>query len=97
MVLDAATPASFKEMLRVIKYVLDTKEYGLRVHPTKAKDEFWELVCFCDSNCTGDPDTRRSVTGCVLYLHEGSSYVLEIKVSQCYTIKYVLKSSGSLY
>ena len=40
-VLDAPTPTSFnfKEMPRVIKYVLDTKEYGLRVHPTKEKDE----------------------------------------------------------
>ena len=34
-VLDAPTPASFKEVLTVIKYVLDTKEYGLRVRPTK--------------------------------------------------------------
>lgn len=38
-VLDSPTPASFKETLRVIKYVLDTKEYGLRVHPIKAVDE----------------------------------------------------------
>ena len=67
-VLDAPTPASFKEMLRVIKYVLDTKEYGLRVHPTKEKDECWELVCFCDSDYARDPDTRKSVTGYVLYV-----------------------------
>ena len=67
-VLDSPTPASFKEMLRVIKYVLDTKEYGLRVHPTVAKDECWELVCFCDSDYAGDPDSRRSVTGYVLYV-----------------------------
>ena len=38
-VLDAPMSASFKEMLRVIKYGLDTKEYGLQVHPTKEKDE----------------------------------------------------------
>ena len=49
-VLDAPTPASFTEMLRVIKYVLDTKEYGLQVHSTKETDEYWELVCFCDSD-----------------------------------------------
>ena len=51
-------------MLHVIKYVLDTKEYGLHVHPTKAK----ELVCFCDFYYAGDPDTRRSVTRYVLYV-----------------------------
>ena len=67
-VLDAPTPASFKEMLRVIKYILNTKECGLRVHPTKEKDEYWELVCFCDSNCAGDPDTCKNVTGYVLYV-----------------------------
>ena len=65
-VLDSPTPASFKEMLRVIKYVLDTKEYGLRVHPTKATDEMWELICFCDSDYATDPDPRKSVTGYVL-------------------------------
>ncbi len=67
-VLDSLTPASFKEMLRVIKYVLDTKEYGLRVHPTKAADEMWELICFCDSDYAVDPDSRKSVTGYVLYM-----------------------------
>ena len=45
-------------------YVLDTKEYGLHVHSTKAK----ELVCFCDFYYAGDPDTRRSVTRYVLYV-----------------------------
>ena len=67
-VLDSPTPASFKEMLRVIKYVLDTKEYGLRVHPTKSKDEMWELISFCDSDYATDPDSRKSVTGYVLYV-----------------------------
>ena len=36
-VLDAPTPLSFKEMLRFIKYGLNTKEYRLRVHPIKEK------------------------------------------------------------
>ena len=61
-------PACFKEMLRVIKYVLGTKEYGLRVHPTKEKDKTLELVCFCDSNYVGDLDTRKSVTGYAIYV-----------------------------
>jgi hypothetical protein len=40
-VLDGSTEASFKGMLRVIKYVLDTKEMGLRIEPKlpKSADE----------------------------------------------------------
>ena len=55
-------------MLCVIKYVLYTKEYGVRVHPTKEKDEYWELVCFYNSDYAGDQDTRKIVTGYVLYV-----------------------------
>ena len=28
-----------------------------------------ELVCFSDSNYTGDPESRRSVSGIILYVH----------------------------
>ena len=40
-VLDGSTEASYKEMLRVIKYVLDTREMGLRIEPKlpKSADE----------------------------------------------------------
>ena len=69
-VLDSATDASFKEMLRVIKYVLDTKNMGLKIEPNfdKDKNEPWELVCFSDSDYAGDPDSRRSVSGYILYI-----------------------------
>ena len=67
--LDGSTEASFKEMLRVIKYVLDTKNMGLRVEPTiDTKDEPWELVCYSDSDYASDPDSRRSVSGYILYV-----------------------------
>jgi hypothetical protein len=32
--LNGVTPAAYKEMLRLIKYVLDTKDRGLKVEPT---------------------------------------------------------------
>lgn len=69
-VLDGSTEASFKEMLRVIKYILDTKDMGLRIEPTltKSADEPWDLVCYSDSDYAGDPDTRRSVSGYILYV-----------------------------
>ncbi|KAL7501989.1 hypothetical protein ACHAXN_000113 [Cyclotella atomus] len=58
-VLDGSTKASFKEMLRVIKYILDTKEMGLRIKSKvpKSADEPWDLVCYSNSDYAGDPDT----------------------------------------
>ena len=66
--LDGATQASFKEMLRIIKYVLDTKDMGLKMEPTSHQDGPWELICFSDSDYAGDADTRRSVSGYILYV-----------------------------
>ena len=45
------TPCAMKELKRVIKYVLDTKEMGLKLHPINAdtSDEF-EIKLFSDSD-----------------------------------------------
>ena len=61
-VLDGASQESFKEMMRIIKYVLDTKDWGLKIKLTFG-EEFWELVCFCDSDYAGDPNTQKSISG----------------------------------
>ena len=68
-VLDGSTEASYKEMLRVIKYVLDTKAMGLKIWPTLIKNEPWKISVFTDSDYAGDPVTRRSVSGYVIYVH----------------------------
>ena len=36
--LDGANQAAHKEMLRVIKYVIDTKCFGLQINPKLSKD-----------------------------------------------------------
>ena len=41
-VFDTPMPAWFKEMLQCIKYVLDTKKYGLKIQPTKQVGEVWD-------------------------------------------------------
>ena len=66
-VLDGPDQEAFKEMLRVIKYVLDTQNWGLKFQPT-FDQETWDLVCFCDSDYAGDPDSRKSVSGYILYV-----------------------------
>lgn len=67
-VLDGTTPAAMKEMYRVIKYVLDTRSKGLRIEPTFGDSGPWDLVCFSDSDYAGDPESRRSVSGFILYV-----------------------------
>jgi hypothetical protein len=54
-------------MLQVIKFVLDTKEYCLKLAP-ELENEEWEMVSYSDSDWAGDPDSRISVTGFVIYL-----------------------------
>ena len=73
-VLDGATQEAFKELHQVIKYILDTKTWGLKFRPTFDNNS-WDLVCFCDSDYTGDPDSRKSVTGYILYVR-GVPFVL---------------------
>jgi hypothetical protein len=67
--LDCAAPAAFKEMLRVIKHILDTKTLGLRIQPDWRGDKLqWYIVMFSDSDWAGDKENRRFVTGFVLFL-----------------------------
>ena len=51
---NGANPAAYKELLCVIKYVIDTKNLGLKIEPMKNSNEPWEIVCFSNSNCAGD-------------------------------------------
>jgi hypothetical protein len=57
----------YLEMLRVVKFVTDTKNFCLRIKP-EFKGENWCLQVFCDSDWAGDSGTRISVTGFILYL-----------------------------
>jgi hypothetical protein len=68
--MDKATPAAFKEMKRVMRFVAGTKDYGLKIEPhTPNTNSFmWNMVVYTDSDWAGDKDTRRSVSGYVLFL-----------------------------
>jgi hypothetical protein len=65
-VADGATQAHFKYLLRVIKYVLDSGEVGLKLKPKK-KGEMFYLEGISDSEYASDKDTRISVFGYILY------------------------------
>ena len=62
------TPNAFKELKRVLKFVIDKKNLGLRMEPTIDKSQNWDMETFTDSDWAGDKDTRRSVSGFILFL-----------------------------
>jgi hypothetical protein len=64
--MDKATKGTYLEMLRVVKFVIDTKNF-LQIKP-EFKGENWSLRVFCDSDWAGDSETRISITGIILYL-----------------------------
>ena len=65
---DGANPAAYKELLCVIKYVLDTKKLRLRIEPMGNSDEPWEIICFSNSDYVGDLVRRQSISGFILYV-----------------------------
>ena len=65
-VADGATLAHWKALTRTIKYVIDTKNYALKIQPTQKYQNF-HLEGISDSEYAGDKDTRISVYGYVVY------------------------------
>ena len=63
-----ANPAAYKKLLRVIKYVINTKNFGLKVEPTGNSSKPWEIICFSNSNYTGDPVSKQSISGFILHI-----------------------------
>ena len=67
--LDGTSAAAYKELMRVLKYVMDTKHLSLKMEPKMDKEGTgWSIVAFSDSDYAGDSETRISVAGFILYL-----------------------------
>ncbi len=67
-VFDGVNMAVYKEMHWVIKYAPVTRDLGLQIESIQDCDQPWELICFSDSDYAEDPDSRRIVSGFVLYI-----------------------------
>jgi hypothetical protein len=66
--MDSTNWGNYQEMLQIVKFVIDTKNFGLKVEPKINENLEWNLKLFCDSDWAGDPETRINVTGLVIYL-----------------------------
>ena len=84
-VLDCSTDGAYKEMLRCIKNVVDSKSLGLKIWPVGNKREPWDIICFTDSDYASDPETRRSVSGYIIYAH-GVPICWKSKAQRCVTL-----------
>ncbi len=62
-VADGATPGHWKALIRMIKYILDTKEKCLKIEPKMGSDNLFYMEGISDSKYSGDKDTRISVYG----------------------------------
>ena len=65
---NGANPKAYKELLPVIRYVLDMKNLGLKIESTGNSNKPWEIICFSNSEYSGDPVSRRSISGFILYV-----------------------------
>ena len=65
---DGSNPAAYKELLSVIRYVLDMKNLGLKIEHTGNSNKPWEIICFSVSDYMGDPVSRRSISCFILHV-----------------------------
>ena len=64
--MDAPAPAHLKEMYKLIRFVLSTKDYGLKFKLIKSIRK-WVLKALSDSDFASDKETRISIFGYVIY------------------------------
>ena len=64
--MDAPAPVHLKEMHKIIRYVLSTKDYGLKFELRKDMRK-WALKALSDSDFASDKETRISVFGYIIY------------------------------
>ena len=68
-VLDSPGETAWKELRRVIRYVVSTKNLALKIEPRQDESFLnWKMLAYSDSDWANDRETRKSVSGYILYL-----------------------------
>ena len=65
---EGANHAAYKELLCVIKYVIDTKNLGLKTECMGNSNKPWEILCFSDNDYAVDLVSRQSISGFIFYV-----------------------------
>ena len=65
--MDAPAPVLLKEMYKLIRFVLSTKDYGLKFELMKDINK-WALKALSDSHFASDKETRISIFGYIYLL-----------------------------
>ena len=68
--LKGANYAHYKNLLRLLKFVIDTEDVKLKMEPTLVTSLLWKLKGVVDTGVATDVDTRRSITGYLIYFCE---------------------------
>jgi hypothetical protein len=66
--MDRTTYGTYQEMLCSIKFVLDTKNYYLKIQPNVGSKNSLKMKLLSESDWAGDPKTRISMTSFIVYL-----------------------------
>jgi hypothetical protein len=64
--MDPAIWESYTEPLRVTKFVIDTKNYGLKVQTKIGNYLGWNQKSFCERDWAGDPETTVNITDFII-------------------------------
>ena len=62
--------AHYKNLLRLLKFEIDTEGTTLKMEPTMVTSLLWKLKGVVDTGFATDVDTRRSITGYSIYFCE---------------------------
>ena len=81
---DGAYPAAFCEFLSTINYVLDTKNLGLKLEPSRDARKPWKIIWFSNSDNARDPISRRNISGFLLHVL-GVTVSWQLKSKRCIT------------
>ena len=67
---DSATDKNFKQMMRAVKFALDTRLKALKfkLKHGKKNNEVWDVCGYFDSDYAGDKETRLSVSGLCVFV-----------------------------
>ena len=103
--MDRASKLQLRELRRVAKFVLDTKDLGLHIVRAMS-DGIWHLEALCDSDFAHDKETRFSMYGYIVFFcgvtiawksKSMKSVVLSITAVEYVTVSQVVKEIKVLY